>query len=57
MQPQNDQLQLSLEDVPFEQLLRWLTELQSKHGVQLLQLDIAVSEVPGTVRVRRLVLE
>ncbi len=57
MQPQNEQLQLSLEDVPFEQLLRWLTELQSKHGVQLLQLDIAVSEVPGTVRVRRLVLE
>ena len=57
MQPQNDQLQLSLEDVPFEQLLRWLTELLSKHGVQLLQLDIAVSEVPGTVRVRRLVLE
>lgn len=57
MQPQNDQLQLSLEDVPFEQLLRWLTELQTKHGVQLLQLDIAVSEVPGTVRVRRLVLE
>lgn len=57
MQPQNDQLQLSLEDVGFEQLLRWLTELQSKHGVQLLQLDIAASEVPGTVRVRRLVLE
>jgi general secretion pathway protein M len=57
MQPQNDQLQLSLEDVAFEQLLRWLTELQSKHGVQLLQLDIAASEVPGTVRVRRLVLE
>jgi type II secretory pathway component PulM len=46
-----------LEDVGFEQLLRWLTELQSKHGVQLLQLDIAASEVPGTVRVRRLVLE
>lgn len=57
MQPQNEQLQVSLEDVAFEQLLRWLTELQSKHGVSLLQLDIAASEVPGTVRVRRLVLE
>ena len=57
MQPQNEQLQVSLEDVAFEQLLRWLTELQSKHGVSLVQLDIAASEVPGTVRVRRLVLE
>lgn len=57
MQPQNDQLQLSLDDVPFEQLLRWLHELQYQHGVTLVQLDIARAEVPGVVRVRRMVLE
>ncbi len=57
MQPQNDQLQLSIDDVPFEQLLRFLNQLQTEQGVQLVQLDIANTEVAGTVRVRRLVLE
>ena len=57
MQPQNDQLQLSLEDLPFDQLLRWLHELQYQQGVTLVQLDIARSDVPGQVRVRRMVLE
>lgn len=57
MQPQNEQLQLSLEDLPFAQLLRWLHDLQYQQGVTLVQLDIAQSEVPGQVRVRRMVLE
>lgn len=57
MQPQNDQLQLSLEDLPFDQLLRWLHELQYQQGVTLVQLNIARSDVPGQVRVRRMVLE
>lgn len=57
MQPQNEQLQLSIDDVPFEQLLRFINHLQTEQGVQLVQLDIAATEVAGTVRVRRLVLE
>lgn len=57
MQPQNDQLQLSLEDVPFEPLLSWLHQLQYQHGLRLVQFEVAASDVPGTVRVRRLVVE
>jgi len=57
MQPQNDQLQLSVDDLPFDQLLRWLHDLQFQQGVTLVQLDIAQAEVAGQVRVRRMVLE
>ncbi|WP_213995094.1 type II secretion system protein M [Arsukibacterium sp.] len=57
MQPQNDQLQLVLEDVPFEQLLRWLDQLQSTNGVKLVSLDVADTDTSGIVRVRRMVIE
>ncbi len=57
MQPQNDQLQLVLEDVPFEQLLRWLAQLQATNGVKLISLDVANTDSSGIVRVRRMVIE
>ncbi|MDX1539305.1 type II secretion system protein M [Arsukibacterium sp.] len=57
MQPQNEQLQLVLEDVPFEQLLRWLAQLQSANGVRLVSLDVANTDRSGIVRVRRMVIE
>ena len=57
MQPQNEQLQLSLEDLAFDQLLRWLHELQYQHGIRLVQLDIATTDKPGQVRVRRMLIE
>jgi general secretion pathway protein M len=57
MQPKDEQLDLMLEDVSFEQLLRWLQLLQTDHGVQLVQLEVSDTDVSGVVRVRRLVLE
>lgn len=57
MQPKNDQLDLLLADVPFEQLLRWLQVLQQEHGVRLVTLEITETEQAGLVRVRRLVVE
>lgn len=57
MQPQNDQLTLVLEDVSFEQLLGWLHTLQYQHGVKLVNLDVAIADKPGIVRVRRMVVE
>jgi len=57
MQPKDDQLDLMLDDVPFAQLLRWLQQLQTEHGVQLVQLEVTDTDVSGVVRVRRLVLE
>lgn len=57
MQPQNDQLQLVLEDTSFEQLIKWLHQLQYQHGVNVINLDLATTEKPGMVRVRRMVVE
>lgn len=57
MQPQNDQLQLVLDDVSFEQLLKWLYQLQYQHGVILVNLDLSKTDNPGIVRVRRMVIE
>lgn len=57
MQPKDEQLDLMLDDVPFEQLLRWLQLLQGEHGVRLVQLEVTDTDIPGVVRVRRLVLE
>ncbi len=57
MQPQNDQMQVMLNDISFEQLLAWLHELQYQHNVSIVQLDIAAADAPGIVRVRRLLVE
>lgn len=57
MQPKDEQLDLMLDDVPFEQLLRWLQLLQGEHGVHLVQLEVSDTDMPGVVRVRRLLLE
>lgn len=57
MQPKNEQLDLMLADVRFDQLLRWLQVLQQEHGVQLVTLELTETEQAGLVRVRRLVVE
>lgn len=57
MQPQNDQMQVMLNDISFDQLLTWLHELQYQHHVIIVQLDLAVADAPGMVRVRRLLVE
>ncbi len=57
MQPKNEQLDLMLEDLPFENLLRWLAHLQTEQGVQLAQLEVSETDSAGVVRVRRLLLE
>ena len=57
MQPNNEQLQLTVEDVSFDKLLRWLHELQYQQGIRLVQLDLATADQPGMVRVRRMLIE
>jgi general secretion pathway protein M len=57
MQPQNEQLTLVLDDISFNHLLGWLHTLQYQHGVQLINLDVALADKPGIVRVRRMVVE
>lgn len=57
MQPQNEQMQLVLDDVPFEQLIRWLHDLHYQHGLRLVNLDVSLSNQPGIVQVRRILVE
>lgn len=57
MQPQNDQMQVMLNDLSFDQLLKWLHELQYQHNISIVQLDLAQADAPGMVRVRRLLVE
>ena len=57
MQPQNEQMQVMLNDLSFDQLLGWLHELQYQHKVSIVQLDLTKADQAGLVRVRRLVVE
>ena len=57
MQPSGDTLRLTIDSVEFNQLISWLDELTNKHGVKVENLDIAEGNLPGFVRVSRLVLE
>lgn len=55
MQPQGDELQVWIDQAPFNDLLGWLQSLE-KTGVSILDIDIAESDLPGQVKIRRLKL-
>lgn len=55
MQPQGEELQVWIDQAPFNDLLSWLQSLE-KMGVSILDIDIAESNLPGQVKIRRLKL-
>lgn len=55
MQPQANGLQVWVDAVRYDTLVRWLDDLQER-GLQVRQLDIADADEPGVVRIRRLQL-
>jgi general secretion pathway protein M len=55
MQPQGDELQVWIDQAPFNDVLSWLQSLE-KTGVSILDIDIAESDMPGQVKIRRLKL-
>jgi general secretion pathway protein M len=55
MQPQGDELQVWIDQAPFNDVLSWLQSLE-KTGVNILDIDIAESDLPGQVKIRRLKL-
>ncbi|CAI8202492.1 MAG: Type II secretion system protein M [Glaciecola sp. HTCC2999] len=55
MQPSNDEVQVWIDEVGFNTLMTWLSNLDTT-GVQVLQVDISESGTPGNVKVRRLLL-
>ncbi len=56
MQPQGDKVQIWMDEVPFESLLGYLNELVQQKGLSLDTLDLAETEDPGMVKVRRIQL-
>jgi len=56
MQPQGENLQVWVDSVRFDNLLRWLEQLQQGYGVTVTVADIAREEAAGLVKVRRLEL-
>lgn len=55
MQPQDEELQVWIDQAPFNDLLSWLQSLE-KTGVSILDIDISESNLPGQVKIRRLKL-
>lgn len=53
LQPEGDTtVRIWLEDVPFDALLRWLNDLQSRYGVRVDNADIERESGPGLVNAR-----
>jgi len=55
MQPQGEELQVWIDQAPFNDILSWLQSLE-KSGVSILDIDIVESDLPGQVKIRRLKL-
>jgi general secretion pathway protein M len=55
MQPQNDELQVWVDEANFNNVLAWLQAME-KMGVLIQQVDITESGAPGMIKVRRLQL-
>ncbi|MFQ3234581.1 MAG: general secretion pathway protein M [Paraglaciecola sp.] len=55
MQPQGEELQVWVDQAPFNDVLSWLQALE-KMGINILDLDIAEADVTGYVKIRRLKL-
>ncbi len=55
MQPQGDELIVSIDQVEFNELIQWLATLE-KRGVRIVQSDVSEVDTKGFVQVRRLQL-
>ncbi|WP_334019548.1 type II secretion system protein M [Alteromonas sp. S015] len=55
MQPQGDELQVWVDQAPFNSVLDWLKTMENM-GVIILQADIAEADAPGYIKIRRLQL-
>lgn len=55
MQPQNDELQVWVDEAEFNNVLAWLRALEEM-GVLIKQVDIAESDKAGMIKIRRLQL-
>jgi general secretion pathway protein M len=57
MNPKDNELQLWLDDVVFNDLMKWLAHLEQSQGLLIHGIDVNESSEPGIVNVRRLIIE
>jgi general secretion pathway protein M len=58
LQPQGERLAVTLEPSDFNQLMRWLTQLEKQYHVQIVAFEVAAqANKPGWVTVNKLTLE
>lgn len=58
LQPQGERLAVTLDNSDFNQLMRWLTDLEQNSGVKVFALEVtALPRTPGWVAVNKLTLE
>ena len=56
MQPQGDEIQVWVDKAPFNDVLSWLQQMEQL-GIKIAEADLAESDEPGMVKVRRLRLK
>ncbi|ASJ98317.1 MULTISPECIES: type II secretion system protein M [Shewanella] len=54
MQPQGNKIQIWMDEVPFDSLLDYLSDLVQQKGLSLESIDLAEGETQGFVNVRRI---
>ena len=47
-----DRINVWLDDVPFDAMMRWLQALQQTHGIRIEQISVDRGDVPGIIRAR-----
>ncbi|MBU2978324.1 type II secretion system protein M [Alteromonas sp. C1M14] len=55
MQPQDDELQVTVDEAPFNLVLDWLQAMEAM-GIRIIQADFAEGDDPGMIKIRRLQL-
>lgn len=55
MQPQNDQLQVWVDEADFNNVLNWLEAIEGQ-GIVIMDADFSQTSTPGQIRIRRLQL-
>lgn len=55
MQPQGDEIQVWIDNASFNDVIAWLNNLEQT-GISIAEADIAESDTPGNIKVRRLKL-
>jgi len=55
IQPQKDDLvKVGIDEIGFNNLMNWLTELQTKHNISVQNIDFSKADSAGMVKIRRL---